>query len=166
MPFLELDLYEHPSGEAFKPEEVIQKLRAAFPEATVLPGDQLALRAQRAEAKAHLLSPQSASVIVETLWRNARQLGPAYAFEIPTTAGCRVRGNARRYNVTFLSEGPLSPALHERILAFLKSLGAGWIRASTNDERQSELLLDLKESPDGTDDQQESSPASPVVKSQ
>ena len=48
MGFLNLNLYGHPRGVSFDPEAVLRKVREQFPEATVLPGDQLAEQARRA----------------------------------------------------------------------------------------------------------------------
>lgn len=143
MGFLNLNLYEHPSGAAFDPDAVIRKVGAHFPEATVAPGDQLALRAQHAESVAPQLSPEGASTVVETLRRNARSYGPACAFTIPLPEGDFVRGLARSVNVQFLFNDPLPEEMRERLVTFLKSLGVGRLEASTNDARQSEVLCDL-----------------------
>jgi hypothetical protein len=84
MAFLNLTRYQHPSGLAFDPDKVIQRVKAEFREATVLPGDQLAEEARRAEDRlGHQLkeNPEGpARRVVESLRRKAEAYGPAYAF--------------------------------------------------------------------------------------
>jgi hypothetical protein len=144
--FFDLSLYEHPSGAQFDPNAAIQKVKTWFPDATVLPGDQLALRAQHAEKIADQLGAEG-SRIVSTLWRNAKLYGPAYAFRIPLPGGSPIEGLARRVNVQFLFEEPLPQGMRERLLDFLKSFGVGCLTASTNDERQFEILCDMPGTP-------------------
>jgi hypothetical protein len=147
MAFFDLNLYEHPSGAQFDPDAVIQKVKTCFPEATVLPGDQLALRAQHAERIAAQLGSEGSRIVTDTLWRNAKLYGPAYAFRIPLAQGKHVEGLARRVNVQFLFEEPLSEGMRERLLEFLKSFGVGRLKASTDDEKQFEILCDLPGAP-------------------
>lgn len=147
MSFLELNLFKHPSGAELDPGAVIPRLRAAFPEAEVLPGDQLAAEARRAEAflaKELQANPNSpARWILESLRRKAQTYGPAYAFRISTEGGKVIKGNARRFNVTFLFDEPLPEDLRQRLIDFLTSFGVGKVKASTNDKRQSEVLCDM-----------------------
>jgi hypothetical protein len=155
MPYLGLRLYRHPSGAVLDPAAVIQKLQKSFPEATLVPGDQLALRAERAEAflgnelRANPEGP--GRTVVETLRRNAREFGPAYAFEIPLACGQKIRGTARRFDVTFLLDQPFPDDVRQRLLAFLQSFGVGWIEASVPGRRQSEILADMRGVPSGGD---------------
>jgi hypothetical protein len=146
--FLDLNLYEHPSGVAFDPEKVIGKAKASFPEATFLPEDQLAAEARRAEvffaAELQADPHGPASKVVRSLQRKARSYGPAYAFFIPQKEGKPIRGLARSVNAQFLFEEPLPEETRDRLLEFLRSLGVGRLEASTNDARQSEVLDDLR----------------------
>lgn len=145
MEFLDLNLYRHPSGVAFDPAAVIEKVKGSFPEAILLPGDQLAKRAEHAESVAGRLGLDTAPIIVETLRRNARAYGPAYAFQIPQPGGKPpIQGLARSVNVQFLFEEPLPEETRNRLIAFLRSLGVGRLEASREGERQSEVLDDLR----------------------
>src|SRR5207253_570626 len=125
MGFLRLNLYGHPSGAVFDPDMVLQRVQEEFPEAVVLPGDQLTLAAERAQAQG------AASHVAETLRRNAHSYGPARAFRLPVPAGGTVQGRVRRYDVAFLYDHPLAEELKHRILAFLRALGIGRLEAST-----------------------------------
>lgn len=135
MGFLKLNVYGHPSGATFDPDAVIQRVKEAFPDTTVLPGDQLALGVERAEALG------AADHVIETLRRNRKAQGPAYAFETPIPGGGLIRGRARRYDVTFLYDAPLPEELRTRLIEFLRSLGVGKLEASTA-TKQIEILFD------------------------
>lgn len=148
MAVLNLNLYRHPSGLAFDPRKVVQKLAKWFPEATFAPGDQAAAEVERAKsffARELQADPESpARKVVESLRRKARNYGPSYAFVIPLEDGGPIRGCARSVGVTFLSEGPLREPTRTRLIEFLKSLGVGRIEVSTGDQRQFEVLYDLR----------------------
>jgi hypothetical protein len=145
--FLLLTLYKHPSGAILDPELVIRALRAYFPEAEVLPGDQLAAEADRAEAfladrfRANPEAP--ARRVVASLRRKAETYGPAYAFRIARPGGSPIRGTARRYDLIFLFDEPLSPEFRQRVLTFLKSFGVGRLEDATSEKPQSEVLCDM-----------------------
>jgi hypothetical protein len=134
------------------PAASIDKLKEWFPEVTVLPGDQLAASVKQieeatvAERQKNPDSPLHS--VLESERRKSRTFGPAYAFRLPLPEGGTLRGNARRYNVTFLFDDPLSESLRQRLIAFLQSFGVGWIKASTDDQRQSEILYDLRGTPE------------------
>jgi hypothetical protein len=134
--FLKLNVYGHPSDAVLDPGTVVQRVEEEFPETTVLPGDQLARSAERAQALG------AADQVVDTLRRNSTLYGPAYAFEIPIREGEVLRGRARRHDVTFLFDKPLPEELRQRLLAFLRSFGVGKIEAST-ETRGMEVLFDL-----------------------
>jgi len=119
MAFMELNRFKDLDAGVFDPGLIIEQLRMAFPTVRVLPGDQLALQAQRAEEFG------AADLVVRTLRRNQQEYGPAYAFEISADGAQNIRGTARRYDVTFLFDHALSEAWHERLLSFLRTLGAG-----------------------------------------
>jgi hypothetical protein len=122
MAFIYLNLFPHRERGQLNPEDVIVRLQEAFPEAIVLPGDQLALSARRAEQNLDQTNPANRTV-VQKLWWDARHLGPAYAFYIPAEPGSRrIDGVIRRYQADFHSDAPLSEAMQGRILTFLRSL--------------------------------------------
>jgi hypothetical protein len=126
MAFLKLNRYGDPGRGDFDPAAVIEKACQTFTDVHVLPGDALAMSAERASALG------AADHVVRTLRRNQQEFGPAYAFEIAIEGGGTIHGRARRYDVTFLFPDPLSEEWHERLLAFLQGLGAGRIEESVN----------------------------------
>jgi hypothetical protein len=147
MGFIKLNLYRHGSGATLDPKEAARYLQGFFPEAAFKTGDQLALRAQDAESQfADELrdNPEGpARIVVETLWRNTKEFGPAYAFELPLGPATNLRGTVRRYDITFLFEEPLSAELQDRILAFLKSFGVGRLEIAPGATRQSDIICDM-----------------------
>jgi hypothetical protein len=144
MGFLRLTVYDHPSDAVFDPDAVLQKVQQEFPETVVLPGEQLTLAAEQAQAQ------EAAGHVVETLRRNARSYGPARAFRVPVPEGASVQGRVRRYDVAFLFDEPLPEALRHRLLHLLRSLGVGRLEAS-GQGRQIEILFDsAAPSADGT----------------
>lgn len=126
MSFIKLNRYGEPSGGVFDAAAVVEKARETFPEVEVLPGDQLALSAERAAAEG------AAEQVVRTLRRNQQDYGPAYAFTIIAEGGEAIQGRARRYDVTFLFSDALSVKWRQRLLDFLKSLGAGRIEQAAD----------------------------------
>jgi hypothetical protein len=133
MGFLKLNVYGHPLGASLDPDQVIQKVTESFPEARVVPGDQLTLSAERATAEG------AADHVVATLRHNAQSYGPAYAFEIPLPDGRSIQGRVRRYDVALLFDEPLPEELRSRFIDWLKSFGVGQVEAST-DTRQIAIL--------------------------
>lgn len=121
MGFIKLNRYGDPSGCVFDPAAVVEKARQTFSGVPVMPGDQLALSAERAAASG------AVEHVVRTLLRNQQDYGPAYAFEIGLEGGRTIQGRARRYDVTFLFADPLAEESRQRLLAFLQGLGAGRI---------------------------------------
>ena len=148
MAVFNLNLYRHPSGVAFDPDKVLHKARAFFPEADMLPGDQLANEVQFAErffAQELASDPtSSARYVIGSLRRKAQSYGPAYAFVIPRQDGSPIRGLARSVNVQFLVDEPLSEGMRDRLLGFLRSLGVGRLEVCTGGARQFEVLCDLR----------------------
>ena len=86
------------------------RLQEQFAEAIVLPGDQLALSARRAEQKLDATKPADRAVI-EKLWWDAEYLGPAYAFYIPAGPGTRIDGVLKRYQADFVGDAPFAEGL-------------------------------------------------------
>jgi len=121
MGFIKLNRFDDPCGGVFDPAAVVDMARQTFPGVQVLPGDQLALSAERAATAG------AADHVVQTLRRNQQEYGPAYTFEIGTNGGDKIEGRARRYDVTFLFSDPLANEWRQRLLAFLQGLGAGRI---------------------------------------
>jgi hypothetical protein len=118
----------------FDPETVVQRVQDAFPNVELLPGDQLAMSAERAAAAG------AADHVVRTLRRNQQEYGPAYAFEIPVDSGGAIQGRARRYDVTFLFQEPLAELWRQRLVGFLQSLGPGEIQQAPDVHRATENL--------------------------
>lgn len=56
-----------------------------------------------------------------------RRNGPTYKFSLNSINGTRIDGHARRYSVTFRSEGEIDDETRNEIIEFLKSLQLGEI---------------------------------------
>ncbi len=152
MGFLELTLYKHPSGVAFDPSKVIAKARAAFPEATFIPGDQAAAEAQRAEvflAEELREDPHGpARTVVASLRRKAKSYGPSFAFTIPVAGSKPIRGLARSVAVGFHFQEPLPVPIRERLYGFLKCLGVGFLEVPKEGGKTHDIVADLRGSSD------------------
>ena len=122
-----LNRYGDPSGAVFDAEALVEKVCQTFAGVNVLPGDQLALSADRAAALG------AADHVVKTLRRNQNDYGPACAFEIHLPDGGTIQGNARRHDVTFLFNDTLAEEWRQRLRTFLQSLGPGRIELSAAD---------------------------------
>jgi hypothetical protein len=121
MSYIYINLFSQRDRAQLNPDEVIVRVREHFPEAIVLPGDQLAFSAQRAEKNLDLTNPANRAV-VQKLWRDSQQLGPAYAFHIPARPGPRIEGVIKRYQADFHSDAPFPEGMRARVFAFLGSL--------------------------------------------
>jgi hypothetical protein len=126
MGFLKLNRYGDPSGCVFDAAAVVEKARQLFPGLRVLPGDPLAISAERAAEMG------AADHVVRTLRRNQQDYGPACAFEIGIDGGETIQGRARRYDVTFLFADSLAEEWRQRLIAFLQGLGTGQIEQATD----------------------------------
>jgi len=126
MGLIQLNRYGDPRAGVFDPEAVVEKVRETFADVTVLPGDQLALSAERAAASG------AADHVVRTLRRNQQDFGPAFAFAIRIEGPATIQGRARRYDVTFLFPDPLAEEWRQRLVRFLQSLGSGRIEQSAD----------------------------------
>lgn len=112
-----LNVYGSPSGILIDPDASIKILRRHFPEAEIHPGDQLALRAQRAHEQG------SASEIVRKLWKDAQATGPAHMFTIPLGQGAApIKGVIKRHLADFLWDGEIHPDVRDKIIRFLREL--------------------------------------------
>lgn len=121
MGFIKLNRYGDPSGCEFDAAEVVGKARQVFSDLHVLPGDPLALAAERAAEQG------AADHVVRTLRRNQQDYGPACAFVIGIEGAETIEGRARRYDVTFLFADFLAEKWRRRLRDFLQALGAGRI---------------------------------------
>jgi hypothetical protein len=54
--------------------------------------------------------------------RDAQQLGPAYAFQIPTADGQKIEGVIKRYQADFHSDSPFPEEIRTPLNTFLHSL--------------------------------------------
>jgi hypothetical protein len=122
--FIKLNRFGDPSGCSFDPAVIAEKARQAFPNTQILPGDQLALSAERAAANG---APEH---VIRTLQRNQQEYGPAYSFEIGIDGGGTIQGRARRYDVTFLFPDTVGDVWRQRLLSFLQGLGSGQIEGA------------------------------------
>jgi hypothetical protein len=130
MGFIKLNRYGDPCGCVFDAAAVVEKASQTFAGMHVLSGDPLALSAERAATLG------AADHIVRTLRQNQQEYGPASAFEIIIEGGGTIQGRARRYDVTFLFEDSLAEEWRQRLLEFLKGLGAGRIEEAADNVPQ------------------------------
>jgi hypothetical protein len=137
MCYFYINLSRHGPVVRLDPDEAIIRLQELFPEAIVLPGDQLALAAQRTEQR--LGQSEAANrAVIQKLWWDAQHSGPAYAFYVPPGAEPRIEGVIKRYQADFHSEAPLSSAMRARIVAFLRSLIPAGVAINVGEERDEE----------------------------
>lgn len=125
--YLYVNLLHRDGQFQLNPDEAVVRLQEHFPEAIILPGDQLARSAQRAERQLDSANAAHRAVVAK-LWWDAQHSGPAYAFFLPAGVEPRVDGVIKRYQADFHSDTPVSEPLRARIVAFLRSLipaGAG-----------------------------------------
>lgn len=149
MAFIILDLNESEGATELDPRQAVSKLQDWFPEAAVLPGDQLARSVEHAEA--FFTEELSKSVsgpetrVVESLRRKASRYGPSFAFRIPVDSSKSIQGSARRVDITFNYDDPLPDPVRERLVEFLKTFGVGRIERSSQDGKTTELIFDNDE---------------------
>jgi hypothetical protein len=126
MHFRTMNVYDHPTGFTFDPSAVIQRLEQYFPAVHVDPGDQLEIRARSAQAKFDSSSPAMRAVI-EGMWRDARNQGPAYSFTIPYRGSDALKGVVKHHMVQVSLSGQIDEDFLNRVRAFLLSLVPGSI---------------------------------------
>src|SRR5437016_5352769 len=103
MSYFYINLFDQRDRGGLKPDEAIVRLQEQFPEAIVLPGDQLASTAHRAEEELDQAKPAEHAV-VRKLWWDAQHLGPAYAFYIPAAPEGPIDGVIKRFQADFHSD--------------------------------------------------------------
>jgi hypothetical protein len=141
-----LDLGASEGAPELDPRQAIQRLQDWFPEAVVLPGDQLARAADQAEVffadqlKSDRDGPESR--VIASLRGKASRYGPALAFRIPVDASRWIDGSARRVDITFQYDDPLPERLGDQVVAFLKTFGVGRIERSVPGGTSTELVFD------------------------
>jgi hypothetical protein len=121
MSYIFLNLFPQRDRGRLDPDQAIIRLQQHFPDAVLLPGDQLTQNAHMA-AKQLDTSNRGNRAVAEKLARDARELGPANAFRIPTADGPPIQGVSRRFQADFHSDAPIPHALRARMIAFLNSL--------------------------------------------
>jgi hypothetical protein len=109
MAYLCINLFNKPDRIPLEPDEAIVRLQEQFPEAIVLPGDQLALSAARAEQNLDQANPSNRAVVQKLRW-DAQNLGPAHAFFIPGPRR-RIDGVIKRYQADFDGHAPCDEGL-------------------------------------------------------
>ena len=84
-------------------------------------GDQLALRAERAE---QLLDPSKPATraVVKRMWRDAAATGSAYAFTVALPCGEELFGVVKRHIGIVRTETDISDDVRGRIRAFLTAI--------------------------------------------
>jgi len=103
----------------FDPRQVMNRMRAAFPELVESPRDYLA------EACDYFrrLSGAGAEGAFRIAIRDMQERGPKFLFEIPLSGGLAVRGTAERYWVSVSSKDADFPEdFRRRFVSFLESL--------------------------------------------
>lgn len=119
----------------FDPERVLGSLRRAFPEVILDLTDHQEVRLQRELGHwAQVEDTARRDSLIRQSQGMARRNGPTYRFEIPTGAGGRVTGLARRYSVSVDLPRDTEPELRARVVAFLRSLQLGAPEVTTDDD--------------------------------
>lgn len=110
----------------FNQDEVILRLLEAFEGIVIGSQDRLLEDARVTESMlaAHGMADNP---LIGSLYRKAENLGPAIAFSIESEGGDRVRGSARRRDISFRHGGDISADMQEKIRRFLESFGVGEI---------------------------------------
>jgi hypothetical protein len=121
MAYLYINLFDHRDQGRLDPDEAVVRLQEQFPEAIVLPGDQLSLSARRAEHNLDPANPANRAVAQKLCW-DAQHLGPAYAFYIPAGPAARINGVVKRYQADFHCDAPIAEDMRARLIGFLRSL--------------------------------------------
>lgn len=108
----------------FDQDEVIARLLEAFEGIIIGSQDALLEDARSAESRltAHGMGDNP---LIGSLYRKARGLGPATPFVIETEEGERVRGVARRFDISFRYSSDLSAGVRSEVRRFLESFGVG-----------------------------------------
>src|SRR5438445_13793139 len=120
MSYVYINLFNKGVHAEVNPDEAIVRLQEQFPEAVVLPGDQLARSARRAE-QLDQTNPANQTVVKKRWW-DARNAGPAYAFYSPSGTGPRIEGVTKRYQAAVHSDAAFPEAARSRIVPFLRPL--------------------------------------------
>jgi len=121
MSYIYINLFNQRDRGQLNPDEAVVRLQERFPEANVLPGDQLALSARRAEENLKQTNPANRAVVQKLFW-DAQYLGPAYAFRIPPGPAPSIEGVIKRYQADFHSDGRFPEGMRARVIAFLRCL--------------------------------------------
>jgi hypothetical protein len=137
MPYLYINLLNERDRGQLRPDDAMVRLQEHFPEAIVLPGDQLALSAHRAQKNLDRGDPADQAV-VQKLWWDAQHLGPAYAFYIPAGSEPRLEGVVKRYQADFHGPGRVSEGMRVRIVAFLRFLIPAGMTSDVQEESDEE----------------------------
>lgn len=118
MKFISITADDPSNFSDIDPDDVLAKLKLAFPEMTSIPGDQLMLRYDRTRQMLDPTCP-TARIVLAMMLRDAKQQGPAYAFRIPLSGEERIHGVAKQRQIQFGFNGKLPMGMRARILEFL-----------------------------------------------
>lgn len=121
-------IYEY-DGEAcmrFEHDEVFRQLYEAFAGVRVGSEDLLLEDAKRVEA---ILVDKGAgdNILIRSLYKKAKHLGPAIPFRIFTEQGEDIKGSVRRFDLNFRYSRSTSAEMRKKIRNFLESFGTGEI---------------------------------------
>lgn len=112
----------------FDPSKVMAMVKRAFPETIIDWTDHQEARLKRAlEAFAQIPEPRRESM-VRSAWHDAWDNGPTFRFEIPCDGERTIKGQARRYSITFEIPDGVSGDMRDRLKAFLSGLQLGQTR--------------------------------------
>jgi hypothetical protein len=117
----------------FDHDLVLRLLSKTFPGIVIGEEDLLLEEARRAEAT--LASEGEAdNPLIGSLYRKAKDLGPATPFLIPVTQGGAVMGSVRRYDINFryCRDTPLE--VKAKLAGFLKSFAVGTVEEQACEE--------------------------------
>ena len=126
--------YDSGSGSpAPAPEELILRIKEAFPGALTSVEEALSAEARRVQASFEAsgrADDEIARSIVRSLQNKAERMGPVYRFSMVMDASAKVHGHVRPGHITFFYEGIPSDDSERAILSFLSSLNLGSVETT------------------------------------
>ncbi len=124
MCYLAINIFHEPEFLDFEPAEILERLQKSFLNVLVEPEDPLVVKARSLEKKLAEIGEQG-SIVVKDAWRNAKELGPTFAFTIEENKDELIKGRIGRYMVKFEFERSVSKNIRDRLCELLLSLEAG-----------------------------------------
>jgi len=143
MASLSVNLFRHPSGKAFCPQECLRLVKQFFPNAEIDERDQLAIQLERAHELVGDEEP-AAKRVLDALRLDYETGGPAYMFRVRRPDGSDLLGVVKRQLAMVRSDTAMAPAVRDQVRAFLTALLPGDVGPDIIKERLEPLE---KESP-------------------